>query len=499
MNYRLVLRLIGFLTLLVAASMVVCLPWAWLDGEAASLLAFIVSPLVAATIGGLLALAGRHPPRATLGQREGLLVVVGGWLLAGLLGALPFIISGSIPAWPDAIFESISGFTTTGASVLANIETVPRAVLFWRSLIQWLGGMGIVVLFVAVLPGLGVGGRFLYRQEVPGPSKAGLLPHVRDTASLLWKIYVGFSVAEVMALSVAGLDWFEALCHTFATMATGGYSTRNGSVGDFNSFPVEMIIVFFMLAAGVNFSLFASLRNSGSGTRSGARHAVGRVLADPELRLYLAIIGIVTVLLAGTLVVHGDGSSASSVKPLDALRQATFQAVSIQTTTGFGTADWDRWPDFCRLLLVGLMFVGGSAGSTGGSIKVVRYLVIGRVAWAQVRRFFRPRRITTVRVGDSVVGGDMQRAIAGFFVLFLATWVTVSLLLAMMGLDLLTAVTASIACLGNIGPGLASVGATQNYGELPAAAKLLLSAAMIIGRLEVYTVVGLASRSFWRS
>lgn len=492
MNYRLVLRLLGFLTLLVSASMLVCLPWAWLDDDRASLVAFTMSPLAAAVAGGLLVLAGRRPPRDTLGQREGLLVVVGGWLLAGLVGALPFVMSGAIPAYVDAIFESVSGFTTTGASILTDVETVPRAVLFWRSLIQWLGGMGIVVLFVAVLPGLGIGGRFLYRQEVPGPSKSGLLPHVRDTASLLWKIYVGFSIVQVMLLSLAGLDLFESFCHTFTTMATGGYSTRNASVGGFQSLPVEMIIIFFMLAAGVNFSLFASLRRGGGDTRSGTWQALRRSLADPELRLYLSIIGIVTLLLAGSLVMQ------AGAHPLTALRQASFQTVSIQTGTGFGIADFDTWPDFCRLLLVALMFVGGSAGSTSGSIKVVRHLVMARLAWAQVRRFFRPRRVSIVHVGKTVVDGDMQRAIAGFFVLFLASWLAVSLALAMMGSDIVTAMTASIACLGNVGPGLAGVGATQNYSGFSAAAKLLLMAAMIIGRLEVYTVVGLASRSFWR-
>ena len=492
MNYRLVLRLLGFVTLLVAASMLVCLPWAWLDGDRASLLAFTLSPLAAALVGGLLLWAGRRVPRDILGRREGLLVVVGSWVLAGGLGALPFLMSGTIQHVVDAVFESISGFTTTGASVLTDIEAIPRAVLFWRSLIQWLGGMGIIVLFVAVLPGLGIGGRFLYRQEVPGPSKAGLLPHVRDTASLLWKIYVGFAVVQVILLSTAGLDLFEALCHTFTTMATSGYSTRNASIGGFDNIWVELIIILFMLAAGVNFSLYASLGRRRQRTRSGGWQTLRATLMEPELRLYLSIILVATLLLSGSLVLQAGQS------PLTALRQAGFQAVSIQTTTGFVTADFDAWPGFCRLLLVALMFVGSCAGSTGGSIKVVRYLVMARVAWAQVRRFFRPRRISTVRVGHTVVDGNMQRAIAGFFVLFLSTWIVVALALAALGSDLVTAASASIACVGNIGPGLGAVGATQNYFGLPPASKLILCAAMIIGRLEVYTVLALLSRSFWR-
>ena len=489
MNYVLVLRLLGFLTLLVAASMVVCLPWAWIDGDAASLLAFTVSPLATALLGGLLVLAGRHPPRDTLGQREGLLVVVGGWLLAGLFGALPFVLSGAIPAWSDAIFESVSGFTTTGASVLVAMEAVPRALLFWRSLIQWLGGMGIVMLFVAVLPSLGIGGRFLYRQEVPGPAKAGLRPHVRDTAMTLWMVYMGLTVAEILALSLAGMDLFDAICHTFTTMATGGFSTHTASMGAF-SVHAQAVVILFMLAAGVNFTLYANLWRGG-GIWSGMR-GVRNFLRDPELRLYLGLLAVVTMLLAGSLMGHGGHT------PAEALRLASFQAVSVQTTTGFVTADFNTWSPFSRLLLVMLMFVGGCAGSTGGSIKVIRFLIAGKLAVVQVRRFFRPRRVSRVRVGSEVVSADMLGIISGFFILFLSSWAIIALAVAATGADLVTAASASIACLGNVGPGLAAVGATRHYGELADTAKLILAAGMIIGRLEVFTVLGLLSRSFWR-
>jgi trk system potassium uptake protein TrkH len=488
-NYRLTLRLLGLLTLLLAGSMVTCLPWAWLDDQPDILWALGESILLTVVLGLVLVVIGRGTETQKLGQREGLLVVTGSWVLAGIIGALPFLFSRVIHMPVDALFESISGFSTTGASVLPTIEVIPRALLWWRSLIQWLGGMGIVVLFVAVLPSLGIGGRFLYRQEVPGPAKAGLRPHVRDTAVTLWKIYVGLSIAEVLALSLAGMDLFDAMCHTFATMATGGFSTRNDSMGAFG-IEAQMVVMFFMLLAGINFTLYANLWRGG-GTWSG-RQGVRNLFRDPELRLYLGILMVATIFLAGSLMSTGQHT------PGDALRLASFQAVSIQTTTGFTTNNFDAWPSFGRLLLVILMFVGGCAGSTGGSMKVVRYLVAAKLAIVQVRRFFRPRRISRVRVGDEVISADMLGTISGFFILFMATWALVALAVALTGSDLVTAATASIACLGNIGPGLGGVGAEQNYSSMPGTAKLILAAAMIIGRLEVYTVLGLVSRSFWR-
>jgi len=489
-NYRLTARLLGLLTLLLAASMLICLPWAWVDEEPDVLWALGKSILLAAAAGGALLLLGRGTRRQSIGQREGLLVVSGSWILAGLVGALPFILSGAIPRPVDALFESISGFTTTGASVLVTMEGVPRAILFWRSLIQWLGGMGIVMLFVAVLPSLGIGGRFLYRQEVPGPAKAGLRPHVRDTAMTLWMVYMGLTVAEILALSLAGLEIFDAICHTFSTMATGGFSTRTASMGAF-SIQAQSVVILFMLAAGVNFTLYANLWRGG-GIWSGTR-GVRNFLRDPELRLYVGLLAVATVLLAGSLMGQGG------ISPGKALHQASFQAVSIQTGTGFTTADFNTWSPFSRLLLVMLMFVGGCAGSTCGSIKVIRFLIAGKLAMVQVRRFFRPRRVSRVRLGSEVVSADMLGMISGFFILFLSTWAVLALAVAATGADVVTAATASIACLGNIGPGLAAVGASQNYSALADSAKLFLSAGMIIGRLEVFTVLCLLSRSFWRA
>jgi len=489
-NFLLTARLLGLLTLLLATSMLICLPWAWVDEQPAVLWALGKSILLAAGAGVCLFCLGKGTKEQNIGQREGLLVVSGSWILAGLVGALPFLLSGAIPRPVDALFESISGFTTTGASVLVVMEGVPRAILFWRALIQWLGGMGIVMLFVAVLPSLGIGGRFLYRQEVTGPAKAGLRPHVRDTAMTLWMVYMGLTVAEILALSLAGMDIFDAICHTFATMATGGFSTRTGSMAVF-SVPAQAVVILFMLAAGVNFTLYANLWRGG-GMWSG-RRGVRNFFRDPELRLYLGLLAVATLLLAGSLMGQGRYS------PADAFRLASFQAVSMQSTTGFVTADFDTWSSFSRLLLVMLMFVGGCAGSTGGSIKVIRFLIMGKLAVVQVRHFFRPRQVSRVRVGSEVVSADMLGSISGFFVLFLATWAGITLAVAGSGADPVTAASAAIACMGNVGPGLAAVGASQNFSALADSAKLILAAGMIIGRLEVFTVLGLLSRSFWRA
>jgi trk system potassium uptake protein TrkH len=488
-NFKLTLRLLGLLTLILAGSMLLCLPWAWLDRDGPAAAALGGSVLASGLLAGLLLLAGRGSGGEGLGQREGLLVVSGSWVVAGVVGAIPFVLAGVIPHPVDAFFESVSGFTTTGASVLTRMEGVSRALLFWRSLIQWLGGMGIVVLFVAVLPGLGIGGRHLYRQEVPGPAKAGLRPHVRDTAGTLWRIYLGISTAQVLALSLAGMDLFESFCHTFTTMATGGYSTRTASVGAYSPL-IQVIVMGFMLAAGVNFSLYAYLWRGGAGW-SGSK-GLRQMFRDPELRAYLALAAAATLLLMGILVSEGDRT------PGEALRLASFQAVSMQTTTGYATDNFDAWPSAARLILVLLMFVGGCAGSTGGSIKVVRYLMMAKLASVQVGRFFRPRRICSVRLGNDVVTPEMLNIVTGFFVIFLATWATVAFALAMLGSDLVTAATASIACLGNVGPGLGGVGPMSNFAGLADPAKIILALAMIAGRLEIYTMVGLLSRSFWR-
>ncbi|MCZ6601072.1 MAG: TrkH family potassium uptake protein, partial [Acidobacteria bacterium] len=445
MNYRLTARLLGLLTLLLATSMLICLPWAWVDEQPDVLWALGKSILLAAGVGLALLLLGQGTRRQNIGRREGLLVVTGAWVLAGLVGSLPFLLAGVIPRPVDALFESVSGFTTTGASVLVAMEGVPRALLFWRSLIQWLGGMGIVMLFVAVLPSLGIGGRFLYRQEVPGPAKAGLRPHVRDTATTLWMVYMGLTVAEILALSLAGMNFFDAICHTFSTMATGGFSTHTASMGAF-SVHAQAVVILFMLAAGVNFTLYANLWRGGR-IWSGMR-GVRNFLRDPELRLYVGLLAVATVLLAGSLMGHGGHS------PAEALRLASFQAVSVQTGTGFTTADFNTWSPFSRLLLVMLMFVGGCAGSTCGSIKVIRFLIAAKLAVVQVQRFFRPRRVSRVRVGSEVVSADMLGTISGFFILFLSSWAIIALAVAATGADLVTAASASIACLGNVGPGL---------------------------------------------
>jgi trk system potassium uptake protein TrkH len=377
----------------------------------------------------------------------------------------------------------MSGFTTTGSTVITDIEGTPKSILFWRDFTQWLGGMGIVVLFIAVLPTLGVGGRHLFFSEIPGAVKEELKPRIKATASFLWKIYVGISLAEVGLLMLAGLGLYDALCHTFGTVATGGFSPRAASVGAYDSLAVELIIIVFMLLVGTNFSLYFHV----------LRRAPGRLLRDIEWRAYLVILGVATLLVTFDVLGHGV---IEGVGP--ALRQASFQVVSIMTTTGYGTADFETWPSLSKLLLVALMFIGGCSGSTGGGMKVLRALVLGKFAYHQIRKIFEPHAVISVKLGRLTLREDTLRDILGFFILFVGIFIIASLIMAMLGLDIVSATSAVAATLCNIGPGLGIVGPTNDFAAVPAMGKLVLVACMLLGRLEIYTVMALVVPRFWR-
>jgi trk system potassium uptake protein TrkH len=444
--------------------------------------AFLATSLLTGAFGLAAIWWGRG--EADLYRREGILIVVSGWVLASIFGALPYLWTGTLESPVDALFEAASGFTTTGASVLTDIEACGRGILFWRSFTQWLGGMGIIVLFVALLPEVVPGARFLFKLEVPGPTAETLHPRVRDTALVLWKIYLLFTVVESALLMIAGLDLYDALTHTFSTLSTGGFSPRGASIGAFDSAVVDLIIVLFMVLAGANFSLYFGMR----------RRGVGSLFRDPELRLYLGIIAAATLLVTWDLhASHPWGSLGGTL--LDAL----FQVVSLMTTTGFATADFDAWPSLSRGLLLCLMFVGGCAGSTAGSMKVMRMVVGLKSAFREVRLLFSPSAVMSVFVGGKAVPDEVARTVGGFFILFLTSWGLGTLLLAASGLDLVTAGSASIANLGNVGPGLGAVGPVRNYAAFEPLQKLLLAALMWLGRLEVYAIAALCSRRFWRA
>ena len=467
--------------LLIAAAQLAPAACSAFYGEWAAVRAFALSALAAMLVGGWLIFFGRE--RGEAYRREGILIVAGGWILASILGALPYLLTGSLLNPIDALFESASGFTTTGASVMTDIESNGYGILFWRSFSQWLGGMGIVVLFVALLPELGPGARFLYKLEVPGPSSEALQARIRDTAAILWKIYLAFTVAETGLLMLAGMNLYDALTHTFSTLSTGGFSPRNASVAAFSSPLIEIIIIVFMFLAGANFSLYFRVWN-----RRG-----WNLFRDTEFRLYTAILGGATALVAWDLLRRDTYDGI-----FRALLDSLFQVLSLLTTTGFATADFDTWPVLSRILLVTLMFIGGCAGSTAGSMKIMRMAIGLKSALREVRLIFSPNSVFRIFVSGSRVPDSVVRSVAGFFILYITIWALGAVLLSIGGPDIVTAASASAATLGNIGPGLNAVGPTQNFAFFSLPDKALMVLLMWLGRLEVYSILALFTRTFWR-
>jgi len=413
--------------------------------------------------------------------RDGFAIVSLGWLTAAFWGALPAYISGDIPSFTDAYFESISGFTTTGASILTDVESMPHGILFLRSLTHWLGGMGIIVLSLAILPMMGIGGMQLFRAEVPGPVADKLTPRITQTAKILWEVYLLLTVCETALLMLGGMNLFEALCHTFGTMATGGFSTRNSSIAAYSGY-IQWVIAVFMALAGCNFALhYHALKGK-----------VNSYFKDTEFRFYIGVLAVSSILLIAAnpsdLFEGGENK----------IRHTVFQVVSIMTTTGYGTHDYEMWAPSGHLLLLILMFVGGMAGSTGGGIKTMRVLILIKQARLELRQIIHPRGVFPVRLRSRVIGNDIIFNVFGFFLLYTLLFVAGALFLAFLNIDIVTAIGAAAACLNNIGPGLGLVGPTDNYHHLPQIGKWALAALMLLGRLEVYTVMVIFSRSYWK-
>ncbi len=470
MNYAGVLFLLGRLLLALAAALLVPAAVALREGPE-TLRAFAVSAALVAAVGLVSMLRFRQPADFSFGRAEAFVLVTVAWVTASLFGALPYVLLKGPGFAVDGFFESASGFTTTGASVLADVESEARSLLLWRAFTQWLGGMGIIVLGIAILPKLAVGGMELLGAEAPGPIKEKLTPRIAQTAKALWGIYTAITAAQVAALVALGLPLLDAVAHAFATMATGGFSTRNAGLAAYGP-SVQAVVTVFMVLAGANFALhFHVLR--------GRPQTLWR---DTEFRLYLAILAAASLMLGGVLVLRGQPAGRAAL-------DAVFQAVSITTTTGFATADFDRWPHFCRVLLLLLMFVGGCTGSTGGSVKVIRVVIAAKKVAVDIRRLVQPHAVLPVRVGARAIPEGIVTSVTSFVLLFVALFAAGGLLLTLMGIDPATAFSASAACLGNVGPGLGDVGPTATYAPLPAPAKLLLAALMIVGRLELYTVL----------
>lgn len=480
MRFRLVLQVSGALLVLLGLIMVVPLAVSLFYHEE-SWRAFLYAVLV--TVGaGLMGILLGIREKGELRHREGFAIVTLGWLLAALAGALPYLFAGTFPGFVDAYFEAMSGFTTTGSTVLMQIEGLPKGILFWRSMTQWLGGMGIILLSIAILPLLGVGGMQLFRAEVPGPETDKISPRIRDTAKTLWLVYLLFSLLEVILLRIGGMSFFDAVNHTFTTLATGGFSTMNRSVGAYGSPYIDTVIIVFMVLAGINFALHYRLL---LGDFRG-------FFKDTEFQFYLGVLFFSILVVSWNLydeVYHEFGS---------ALRFGAFQVVSIMTTTGYATADFEIWPHASQLILVLLMFFGGMAGSTGGGMKIVRIQILIKQGYRQLYRTIHPHAVVPLKLRGKVVNREIIESSWGFVFLFIFFLVAGSVVMGLLGLDMVTAFTSVLTCLANVGPGLGIVGPSEHFYFIPVLGKWVLIFCMLIGRLEIYTVLVLFLPEFWK-
>lgn len=480
-RFRVVVHVVALLLVIVALFMLIPLAIAIFFGELASARAFGLT--ITLTVSGsciLWLLTRARSGSYVLRTKEGFLLVIFAWIAASAAGALPFFLSGATTSYTDAFFETMSGFTTTGASILTAIEPLPRSVLFWRSLTHWLGGMGIVVLTVAVLPFLGAGGVQLVRAESPGPTLDKIAPKITQTAKILWFIYLGLTVLQTLLLMLGGMDLFDALTHTFGTLATGGFSPRNASVGAYNSGYIDGVITIFMIMAGLNFGIYHKL----------LRGRFQDIARNTEFKAYIGICLLAIIITAAALTGR-YGSVGKS------LRFAGFQVASIITTTGYATADFDMWPTAAKGVLFVLMFIGGCSGSTGGGPKVIRIVGLFKLALNEMRYLAKPRGIFRIRLDGITVKKDFLYSIAGFMFLYGLCLLLITLVVSAFGADLITGFSTALVTVGNIGPGFGMVGPTMNYAFYHPVVKWVLSLAMLAGRLEIYTFMILLTPGFW--
>ncbi len=481
MHFAIIFKVLGLLLMLFSLTMAppIAVSIIYRDHTwTAFVLAFAIT-----FVTGLTAWFPVHRVQQDLRTRDGFLVTSLFWTVLALFGALPFLIAETTQlSFTDAVFESLSGLTTTGATVITDLERLPASILFYRQQLQWLGGIGIIVIAVAILPMLGVGGMQLYRAETPGPIKdSKLTPRITETAKALFLIYLSLTICCVVAYWLAGMSWFDAISHAFSTVAIGGFSTHNESIGHFNSAPIMLICIVFMILSGINFGLhFISWRARG----------IGHYLRDPEFQFYISMI------ILGVTVVTSYLAYSQTYDLNTSLLKGSFELVSILTTTGFGVADFSIWPTFLPMLIFMFAFMGGCAGSTGGGIKMIRVLLIIKQGVRELHRLIHPNAIIPVKLGQKLVSDRVIEAVWGFFAVYVVSFLIMCVMLLATGLDFLTAFTAVGACLNNLGPGLGAVAA--HYGDISASAKWILSFAMLLGRLEVFTLLVLFTPVFWR-
>ncbi len=482
LNWKPVIKLLCAVTAIVGAAMLLPVVVALIYKEHSCALAFIACILPMMALGFLAVRFIPATDSGSLRMRDGFFVVGSSWLIMSFLGSLPFVISGAIPSYADAFFETASGFTTTGSTILTDIEILPRSMLFWRAFTHWIGGMGVLVLTVAILPMLGIGGAKLMRAETTGPTMDRVSFSLNDTAKSLYKIYMGITVIEVVLLMLCGCSLFDAVTHSFATVGTGGFSSYNASVGAFGSIWVEIVISVFMFACGVNFNLYHAL----------VKGERGALFRDAEFKTYLGIVSVSVILITVILVFSGSYAS-----PGMALRDSFFQVNSIITTTGFATADFDLWPIPSKIIIFILMLVGGCASSTGGGIKVIRVILFGKLIDRGLFRRLHSSSVRPVKLGGKTVSAETMSGIAGFILLYFAVAAAGTMLVSLEKVSIVTALSTVITCLSNVGPGFERVGPVFNFSFYSAPIKVFLGVLMIAGRLELYTIILLIRPEFW--
>jgi trk system potassium uptake protein TrkH len=494
LNFKIIFHLMGLLLLVNGAFMLVASIFSFVYDDGVGLQMILAGVVTLATGGILMFLTRKHEKK--LDKRDGYIIVTFGWIVMSLAGTLPFVFTGAIPGFVNAFFETMSGYTTTGASILTDIESLPKGVLLWRSITHWIGGMGIIVLAIAILPLLGIGGMQLFAAEAPGPSASKLHPRITDTAKRLWIIYVGYTVIETVMLQVAGMSFFDAINHSLSTLSTGGFSTKNDSVAHWNGQPIiQYIIIVFMFLAGTNFvlSYFAF------------KTKFSKILKDEEFKAYSYFILGLSVVAIIFIYFQADPTASTISHPMvfgeleSAIRHGLFQVLAIVTTTGFVSADYTAWTPFLTIFFFGMMFLGGSAGSTAGGIKVVRHLIMIKNGIMEFKRTLHPRAILPVRYNNRAVEQPIVFNILAFFILYMLSFIVGVLVFSILGLDFETALGAAASSLGNVGPALGDLGPVENYSGLSQIAKVWATFLMLIGRLELFTVLILFTPYFWRN
>lgn len=481
MNLKIILKIIGFLLILNGIAMLTAIPFSLYYGSD-DISAILISGIITASTGSLLWFLIKSDPDEDISKRDGYLIVALGWIFSSIFGTLPFIIHGSIPSFTDAFFETMSGFTTTGASILKDIEVVPQGLLFWRSMTHWLGGMGIIVLSLAILPILGIGGMQLFQAEVAGPSKDKIHPRVTETAKRLWGIYIILTVAEVILLLLGDMNLFDSICHSFGTVATGGFSTKNTSIAYYNSPYIEYVVIIFMFISGTNFTLhYFALKGKAL-----------NYFKDDEFRFYLFFVLIIVSATALYLIIHNSQGTES------AFRDSAFSIISILSSTGFVTVNYEGWAKFFPEIFLILLLIGACAGSTSGGVKIIRYELLIKNSLNELKKLIHPSAVIPVRHNGKAVSNDIISKVAAFVMLYMIIFIVASVLLSIIGLDLTSSMGAVAACLANIGPGLGSTGPMTNFSEVPVPGKWILSIVMLLGRLELFTIIILLSPSFWK-